>query len=106
MFLENQTSSLPIKPLYVKRDERLYERGQLLSRQMLCGTCHLPNYSGRDQMPNLAGQREDYLLHTMRQFRDNQAIGRDSIMSASLYGLQDQDLVALAHYLSQAQVGQ
>lgn len=99
-------SSLPIKPLAARRNDQLYERGRLLSRQMLCGTCHLPDYRGRDQMPRLAGQREDYLLHTMRQFRNNQAIGRDSIMTASLYGLQDSDLMALAHYLSQTPSGQ
>lgn len=104
--LARHFSSLPIKPLAVKREDQLYERGRLLSRQMLCGTCHLSDYRGRDQMPRLAGQREDYLLHTMRQFRDNQAVGRDSIMTASLYGLHDSDLIALAHYLSQAPSGQ
>ena len=52
-------------------------------------------------MPRLAGQRETYLLHSMRQFKNNQATGRDTIMAASLYGIADQDLVAIAHYLSQ-----
>ena len=72
-----------------------------LSREMLCGTCHLSDFKGRDQMPRLAGQRENYLLHSMRQFKNNQATGRDTIMAASLYGIADQDLVAIAHYLSQ-----
>ena len=84
-----------------KRDDALYERGQLLSKQALCGTCHLPDYVGREQMPRLAGQREDYLLHSMRQFRNNQATGRDTIMAASLYGMNDDDLRAIAQYLSQ-----
>jgi hypothetical protein len=30
----------------------------------------------------------------------NQAVGRDSIMIASLYGITDEDLQAIAHYLS------
>jgi len=94
-------SSQTLKPVPGKRDEALYERGQFLSKQALCGTCHLPDYVGREQMPRLAGQREDYLLHTMRQFRNNQAIGRDTIMSASLYGMNDDDLKAIAQYLSQ-----
>ena len=85
-----------------KRDDALYERGQMLSKQALCGTCHLPNYVGREQMPRLAGQREDYLLHTLRQFTNNSAKGRDTIMAATLYGMNDDDLKALAHYLSQA----
>ena len=94
-------SAQTLKPIPGKRDEALYERGQLLSKQALCGTCHLPDYVGREQMPRLAGQREDYLLHTMRQFRNNQATGRDTIMAASLYGMNDDDLRAIAQYLSQ-----
>jgi cytochrome c553 len=94
-------SSQTLKPIPGKRDDAVYERGQLLSKEALCGTCHLPDYSGRDQMPRLSGQREDYLLHAMRQFRNNQATGRDTIMAASLYGINDDDLKAIAHYLSQ-----
>jgi len=51
-------------------------------------------------MPRLAGQREDYLLHTMRSMKANQAVGRDSIMIASLYGISDEDLQAISHYLA------
>ena len=94
-------SAQTLKPVPGQRDDALYERGQVLSKQALCGTCHLPDYVGREQMPRLAGQREDYLLHTMRQFRNNQATGRDTIMAASLYGMNDNDLRAIAQYLSQ-----
>jgi cytochrome c553 len=51
-------------------------------------------------MPRLAGQREDYLLYTMRAMQANKAVGRDSIMIASLYGIADEDLKAISHYLS------
>jgi cytochrome c553 len=95
-------TSQTLNPEPSKRDDALYERGQILSKQALCGTCHLPNYVGREQMPRLAGQREDYLLHTLRQFTHNTAKGRDTIMAATLYGINDDDLKALAHYLSQA----
>ena len=83
------------------RNPALFEKGPVISKEALCGTCHLPNYVGRDQMPRIAAQREDYLLYSMRQFRSNQAIGRDTIMAASLYGMSDDDLKAIAHYLSQ-----
>ena len=85
------------------RNDALFEKGQVISKEALCGTCHLPNYVGRDQMPRIAAQREDYLLYSMRQFRSNQAVGRDTIMAASLYGMTDDDLKAIAHYLSQLQ---
>lgn len=95
-------ASQTVNPEPSKQDDTLYARGQILSKQALCGTCHLPNYVGREQMPRLAGQREDYLLHTLRQFTSNNAKGRDTIMAATLYGMNDDDLKALAHYLSQA----
>ena len=85
------------------RNNALFEKGQVISKEALCGTCHLQNYVGRDQMPRIAAQREDYLLYSMRQFRSNQATGRDTIMAASLYGMSDDDLKAIAHYLSQLQ---
>lgn len=83
------------------RNQILYVQGEYISKEALCGTCHLPTYVGRDQMPRIAGQREEYLLHTMRQFRSNKATGRDTIMVASLYGMNEDDLKAIAHYLSQ-----
>ena len=75
-------------------------RGRDLALAGRCGTCHLPDYRGREQMPRLSGQREDYLLHSMRQFMNNQAVGRDTIMAASLHGLSDADLKAIAHHLA------
>lgn len=50
--------------------------------------------------PALAGQREDYLLYSMRQFRAGQAAGRDTLMTAALHGASDEDLRAMAHYLA------
>jgi cytochrome c553 len=83
-------------------DAQRLARGQALSQRALCGTCHLPSYAGREQIPRLAGQREDYLLHSLRQFASGQTAGRDTLMSSALHGLVDADLVDLAHYLAHA----
>jgi cytochrome c553 len=48
----------------------------------------------------LAGQREDFLLRTMQEYRDNIRIGTDTSMNAVVYGVPDADLAALAHYLA------
>ena len=74
--------------------------GAATARRMLCGTCHLSDYSGQKQVPRIAGQDETYLAHSMKQFRDNPRPGRDTIMAAALYGLSDTDLANLAHYLA------
>jgi cytochrome c553 len=76
------------------------ERGGTLARQALCGTCHLPSYHGQQQVPRLAGQREDYLLQTMVLMRDGKAAGRDSIMAATLRGMSDAQLTDLARHFA------
>lgn len=82
------------------RDEARFVRGRERADALHCGSCHLPTYRGRDQVPRLSGQREDYLLHSMRQFQRNEAVGRDTIMAATLFGVSDADVEALAHYLA------
>ena len=82
------------------QDEMLMARGQALSQQLRCGVCHLPDYRGREQIPRLAGQREDFLLRTMQEYRDNIRIGTDTSMNAVVYGVPDADLASLAHYLA------
>lgn len=81
-------------------DEATFRRGQALATRGLCGSCHLPDYSGRQQIPRLAGQHEAFLLQSLRQFRDHPGPGRDTIMAASLHGLKDNELADLAHYLA------
>ena len=49
------------------------------------------------------GQREDYLLKALRDFKSGaRGGGGVAAMPTTLYDLQDSDLVALAHYLARA----
>ncbi len=82
----------------VRREQRL--RGAEISRKALCGTCHLADYTGQNQVPRLAGQNEAYLRFALTQFRDHAGPGRDTIMSATLLGMTDAELADLAHYLA------
>jgi cytochrome c553 len=89
-----------LAPVPTDKDAEVFARGGKLAEGMRCGICHLPTYLGREQIPRLAGQREDYLLHSMQQFKNNQAVGRDSNMAASVYGVSDQDLNDISYYLA------
>ena len=90
----------PLAPVPTDRDAEVFARGGKLAEGMRCGICHLPTYLGREQIPRLAGQREDYLLLSMQQFKNNQAIGRDSNMAASVYGVSDQELQDISYFLA------
>ena len=98
--LASYYAAQPTAPATGLVDAQKHRLGEETARKMLCGTCHLGDYSGQRQVPRLAGQNEEYLLQSMKQFRDHPGPGRDTIMAAALYGLSDADLANLAHYLA------
>ena len=81
-------------------DPLRFERGRALAAQHRCGVCHNPDYSGREQMPRLANQREDYLLKSMREFASGRRLGYGAAMTQELSGLSEANLADLAHFLA------
>lgn len=81
-------------------DTELKARGQELASQQRCASCHLPNYHGREQMPRLAGQREDYLIAAMVGYRDRTRGGPDTTMIDIMRGVSDEDIKAMAHFMT------
>jgi cytochrome c553 len=101
--LAEHFSKLPAKPMATApADKKLSQQGQELARKLHCGVCHLSDFGGQNQVPRLAGQREEYLEAEMRAYRDNKRQGGDTIMAAALYGVSDADISALAHYLARS----
>jgi cytochrome c553 len=90
----------PVKATTSAVNNATYLRGQETAKKILCGTCHLPNYIGQNQIPRLAGQHEEFLVLSIKQFRDGNSPGRDTNMSASVLGVKDADIADLAHYLA------
>jgi cytochrome c553 len=94
-------STLPPPPPPARSpDPRRFARGQALAEREHCPVCHNPDFSGRDQMPRLAHQREDYLLKALRDYKRGARIGYGAAMSQELAGLSDGNLVDLAHFLA------
>lgn len=93
-------SGLPLRPQPGKLDAALFARGREVAEKNHCGSCHIPSYHGQEQMPRLAGQREEFLHDSMVAYRQNRRPGGDTIMAASLHGIADADLKALAHFLA------
>jgi cytochrome c553 len=99
--LARHYAALPARPAASGAlDPAQAERGVELARKLHCGSCHLSDFRGREQMPRLAGQREEYLVESMLAYRDNRRTGGDTIMAAALYGVSDADIRAIAHYLA------
>lgn len=89
---------LPAKRSEEPVDPALAERGAKIAVQRRCESCHLPTFAGQQQMPRLAKQRIDYMVYAMKQYLTDSRSGADTAMTASIFGLRDEDLVALAHY--------
>ncbi|MBI3433506.1 MAG: c-type cytochrome [Proteobacteria bacterium] len=79
-------------------DPAVLARGAELAAARRCASCHLPSLAGQEQMPRLAKQRIDYLIHALTDIRDSRRSGADTVMSASVVALSDADLAALANY--------
>jgi cytochrome c553 len=79
-------------------DAALAKKGAEIATQRRCSSCHLPSLAGQEQMPRLARQRLDYLIDTLKSYRDSPRPGADTAMSAAIAGATDADITALAHY--------
>lgn len=93
-------SKLPAKPERGAVDKARLQRGRQVAAKNRCGNCHRPDYSGQEQMPRLAGQREDFLNEVMLAYRQNRRQGGDTLMTAALYGIPEADMRAMAHYFA------
>jgi len=69
------------------------------SKAALCGACHGPNgFSMNDLWPNLAGQKEAYIIKQIKAFRDGQR--EDPTMLPMVKPLTDTDIENLAAYFN------
>jgi cytochrome c553 len=83
------------------RDAALFAAGQALSGPRNCAVCHVSDYGGRAQIPRIAAQREEYLVHALTEYRGGLRAAIDTQMNGAVVGMADADIAALAHYLSQ-----
>ena len=90
----------PPSPSGEAPDPAIAARAQALITKHLCASCHNPDFSGREQMPRLAAQREDYLLKALRDYKAAQRPGYDATMDEVIRPLTDADIVDLSHYLA------
>jgi cytochrome c553 len=81
-------------------DPARLQRAQALVAQNHCNSCHNADFSGRDNIPRIADQREDYLLKTLREYKDNSRHGYDATMAEVLQPVTAEQIADLAYYLA------
>jgi cytochrome c553 len=84
----------------LEADSQRWSRGLQLAITFHCNACHGPAFEGGKQTPRLAGQREDYLLRALVEFRAGKRLGYTNAMAEALVGLDSTQLADLAFYLA------
>lgn len=89
----------PVAPVFTA-DAAKAASGRKLLEAHHCGSCHMPDLSGQNQIPRLAGQNYQYLVTQMRGLKDGSRRDIDGTMASAAQALSEQDIEHLAHYLA------
>ncbi|MGJ4880255.1 MULTISPECIES: c-type cytochrome [unclassified Bradyrhizobium] len=82
-------------------DPDLSAKGAQAAAGRRCASCHLDSYAGTKGVARLAGQREEYLVKALHDYKSGQRVGgSQAAMTDVAYPLSDEEITALAHYLA------
>jgi cytochrome c553 len=79
-------------------DPQHMANGRALAQLHKCVFCHGADFAGGQQVPRIAGQREEYLRDTLHGFRTGKRPGYTQAMIGALAIVPPEDLDTLAYY--------
>ena len=66
-----------------------------------CASCHGDTFAGTKAVARLAGQREEYLVKSLHDYKSSLRVGGGvAAMADVAYPLSEEEITALAHYLA------
>ena len=97
-------ASLPPPKAAEDKDPDLSKKGAQVAAGNRCASCHLDTYAGSKAAARIAGQREDYLVKALRDYKAGaRSGGPQAAMAEVAHPLSDEEIAALAHYLAYLQ---
>ncbi|MGY3448990.1 c-type cytochrome [Bradyrhizobium sp. USDA 4353] len=79
----------------------LSKKGAEAAAGRRCASCHLDSYAGTKGVARIAGQREEYLVRALHDYKSGQRVGgSQAAMTDVAYPLSAEEITALAHYLA------
>ena len=81
-------------------DPARMQRGLALIQQNRCDNCHNADLSGKENVPRIANQREDYLAKTLLEYKDNSRHGYDGTMADVMGAVNKEQIAELAYYIA------
>jgi len=92
----------PPQPPNDTADAARMQNGRTLITQNRCNSCHNLDLSGRENIPHIADQREDYLVKTLREYKSNTRHGYDATMAEVLAPISDAQILDLSYYIARS----
>jgi cytochrome c553 len=79
----------------------LSQKGAQAAVGRRCASCHGDSFAGTKAVARLAGQREEYLVKALHDYKSGvRTGGAGAAMTDVAYPLSDEEITALAHYLA------
>jgi cytochrome c553 len=91
----------PPKPSKPDDNPDLSKKGAQAAAGRRCASCHTDTFAGTKAVARIAGQREEYLVKALRDYKSGvRAGGAMAAMADVAYPLSEEEIEALAHYLA------
>ena len=91
----------PPKPITPDDNPDLSKKGAQAAVGRRCASCHTDSFAGTKAVARLAGQREEYLVKALHDYKTGvRTGGAGAAMTDVAYPLSDEEIQALAHYLA------
>jgi cytochrome c553 len=79
----------------------LSQKGAQAAVGRRCNSCHTDSFAGTKAVARIAGQREEYLVKALHDYKSGtRSGGGGAAMADVAYPLSDEEITALAHYLA------
>src|SRR6185312_16514178 len=93
-------SLAPPKPLPDDNPD-LSQKGAQAAAGRRCASCHTDTYAGTKAVARIAGQRKEYLVKALHDYKSGaRSGGGQAAMADVAYPLSGEEITALAHYLA------
>ena len=92
-----------LTPAKGKSDDNpdLSKKGAQAAAGRRCASCHTDSYAGTQAVARIAGQRQEYLLKALHDYKAGvRSGGGQAAMADVAYSLSEEEIEALAHYLA------
>ncbi|TFV72402.1 c-type cytochrome [Bradyrhizobium frederickii] len=82
-------------------DPDLSKKGAQVAAGRRCASCHTDSFAGTKAVARLAGQREEYLVKALHDYKAGQRVGGGVAAMADIaYRMSDEEITAVSHYLA------